>query len=172
MQTLFAIIGVLFLILLLAALLCKCVSSLRDHTITALDLGAWMWGTLLVVFVVACLWVIFYAAQHIYIPKHKDDPVTFSSENMLLWFPGLYHVVVEFSTLIGALLAFGGLAWAHFFTTDKKEDKPKNPVQNLVLIDQETKYQLYLALKDEFGSETKTKAEPDGGGQPAARSES
>ncbi|MEM9283986.1 MAG: hypothetical protein AAGA96_19365, partial [Verrucomicrobiota bacterium] len=130
----------------------------RGQPMTGFDYGVWIWGALLVAVIFSCLWIIICAAPRVILPTKKDDPVFFEKETSR-WISGLYLIVRELATLIGALVAFGGLAWAHFFTIDRRRDEPRDPVQIFISMDEESKRQLYSVLKAELDPTSKERAE-------------
>ena len=73
-------------------------------------LGVWVWGTVTVLLALACLLVVVVSGLYL-VPV--QDKYTFVGAPKLL--AGLFIALKESGSLVGGVLGFSGLAWAHFF---------------------------------------------------------
>ncbi|MEO0966126.1 MAG: hypothetical protein AAFY08_13540 [Planctomycetota bacterium] len=93
----------------------------KKDSFTVYDWGVWIWGALLIAVAALIGWISLAAA----LAQERSPEGLEFGENTQVWFRSLYQSLVDFGTLVGAMVGFGGLAWTYFFK-NIHSDKPKS----------------------------------------------
>lgn len=85
----------------------------NDNEHHLIGFGVWAWGGLLVMVALLIVWMVAYTSTHTFV--NYSGNLVFK-ETTPKWLHSLYLIIENFGTLLGAIVGFGGLAWAHFFS--------------------------------------------------------
>ena len=92
---------------------------------STIKLGVWAWGGLTTILAIGCFAIVFFAGlNHVSVValdlKEMGKNLTETSPNEASFLFSMYLALKDNGTLVGGILGFSGLAWAHFFAVNNR----------------------------------------------------